>query len=149
MLDYHNRMCSLVACTLHVRQGLPANFRPVFSCLCCPFNLCYGLANSIRSSTDCDAATEDNAVSTASSKEPGQDVEYGRVPPQETETSHKASNNPPWHAAVLCGIINGIITVPVMTSFAAIIFQVRQVMSFSSDMHFSARTLQLQHVVAV
>lgn len=51
-------------------------------------------------------------------------MEYGQVPQHEVDTSQRASGGAPWHAAVLCGIINGIITIPVMTSFAAIIFQV-------------------------
>ena len=70
------------------------------------------------------AATEDEVISTANIKQPGQDVEYGQVSQQQVNTTQKASGAAPWHAAVLCGIINGIITIPVMTSFAAIIFQV-------------------------
>ena len=44
--------------------------------------------------------------------------------PPNTFDDDKQSRGQQIQAAVLCGIINGIITIPVMTSFAAIIFQV-------------------------
>ena len=50
---------------------------------------------------------------------------------QVTADEQKQSRASQIQQAVLCGIINGIITIPVMTSFAAIIFQVLlQRMSF-------------------
>jgi len=44
-----------------------------------------------------------------------------REPPTTTEQTRASQVQ----AALLCGVINSIITIPVMTSFAAIIFQVR------------------------
>ena len=70
------------------------------------------------------AADDHTGTSPAGPKGAAQDIEYGPPHVEAGLTAQKAPGSPPWHAAVLCGVINGIITIPVMTSFAAIIFQV-------------------------
>ena len=65
------------------------------------------------------------ATSTAQDKHQAEDVVIGPMPnAQAPPTKSKQSRASQIQAALLCGIINGIITIPVMTSFAAIIFQV-------------------------
>ena len=65
------------------------------------------------------------ATSTAQDKHQAEDVVIGPMPnAQAPSTKTKQSRASQIQAALLCGIINGIITIPVMTSFAAIIFQV-------------------------
>ncbi len=71
------------------------------------------------------AASNGTAPSTTSDKQQPEDVVIGPMPNvQEPPTGNKQSRASQIQAALLCGIINGIITIPVMTSFAAIIFQV-------------------------
>ena len=64
--------------------------------------------------------------------------------PHDTSDDNKQSRGQQIQAAVLCGIINGIITIPVMTSFAAIIFQVMSSQQhynrFSDDLMFSTHS---------
>ena len=57
-------------------------------------------------------------------KEASDDIVIGPMPNAHTPpTGDKQTRAAQVQAAFLCGVINGIITIPVMTSFAAIIFQ--------------------------
>ena len=62
----------------------------------------------------------------ASDKQHAEDIVIGPMPDaREPPTATKQTRAAQVQAALLCGVINSIITIPVMTSFAAIIFQVR------------------------
>ncbi len=62
----------------------------------------------------------------ASDKQHTEDIVIGPMPDaREPPTTTKQTRAAQVQAALLCGVINSIITIPVMTSFAAIIFQVR------------------------
>ena len=64
--------------------------------------------------------------SSASDKGLADDVIIGPMPnTHNPRTGEKQTRAAQIQAAFLCGVINGIITIPVMTSFAAIIFQAR------------------------
>ncbi|KAL3148948.1 hypothetical protein ABBQ32_001807 [Trebouxia sp. C0010 RCD-2024] len=72
--------------------------------------------------------TEGSQLGGASSmpcdKETSDDIVIGPMPHAHTPpTGDKQTRAAQVQAAFLCGVINGIITIPVMTSFAAIIFQ--------------------------
>lgn len=83
------------------------------------------------------AADEHTGTSPDSTKGPAQDIEYGPAHVDMGLAVQKAPGSPPWHAAVLCGVINGIITIPVMTSFAAIIFQVLGTSGLAQQWHMT------------
>ena len=60
-------------------------------------------------------------------KDVSDDVVIGPMPnTHPAPPGDKQTRSAQIQAAFLCGVINGIITIPVMTSFAAIIFQARQ-----------------------
>ncbi|DBA74396.1 hypothetical protein WJX77_006646 [Trebouxia sp. C0004] len=62
--------------------------------------------------------------SMASDKQRSEDIVIGPMPDaREPPTTIKQTRAAQVQAALLCGVINSIITIPVMTSFAAIIFQ--------------------------
>lgn len=72
-------------------------------------------------------------------KETSDDIVIGPMPHAHTPpTGDKQTRAAQVQAAFLCGVINGIITIPVMTSFAAIIFQ-------ASRSHHSKTSACLQH----
>ena len=65
------------------------------------------------------------APSTSTDKDISDDIVIGPMPHARTPPSgDKQTRAAQIQAAFLCGVINAIITIPVMTSFAAIIFQV-------------------------
>ena len=79
--------------------------------------------NSHRDVADADVA---RVPSIPIDKDISDDIVIGPMPHVRTPPSgDKQTRAAQIQAAFLCGVINAIITIPVMTSFAAIIFQAR------------------------
>jgi hypothetical protein len=91
-------------------------------CLLYAYSLCYKKSHLITHH----AGSHGTTPSMASDKQHTEDIVIGPMPDaREPPTTTEQTRASQVQAALLCGVINSIITIPVMTSFAAIIFQVR------------------------
>lgn len=69
-------------------------------------------------------------------KDISNDIIIGPMPSARTQpTEAKQTRAAQIQAAFLCGVINAIITIPVMTSFAAIIFQASHCAMMTTPSH--------------